>query len=132
MQAMRARRKAAGLKLVSTWQSTAPVPRGEYSSHRLLDARSLAMHALIARKIDRDPTLLRIARDNLARWERQRGDAAPAWLAEWREILKQPWPQIAALLTEQSENAIRLRQSTPFAGVLSEGERRRIYAAFRA
>ncbi len=126
---MRARRKAAGLKLVSTWQPT--TGGGEYSSHRLLDARSLAMHALIVSKIDRDAALLNIARNNLARWGRQRGDAAPAWLGEWIEILERPWPQIAALLTEQSEKAIRLRQSTPFAGVLTEPERKRIYAAFR-
>lgn len=132
MQAMRARRKAAGLKVVSTWQLTEHVARDEYSPHRILDARSLAMHVLIVRKIDRDRTLLGIARANIARWEKQRGDAVPWWLAEWRQILERPWLQIAALLTEQSENAIRLRQSTPFAGVLSEAERKRIYAAFRA
>jgi hypothetical protein len=35
------------------------------------------------------------------------------------------------LITELSENATRLRQSSPFAGVLSPVERRRIYEAFR-
>jgi hypothetical protein len=35
-------------------------------------------------------------------------------------------------VTEQSENAARLRQSSPFAGVLSPAERKRIYDAFRA
>lgn len=89
------------------------------------------MHALIVRKIDANPALLDVARDNLARWARQREGAEPAWLTEWQALLRQRWPVIAALLTEQSENAIRLRQSTPFAGVLSDQERTRIYDAFR-
>lgn len=89
------------------------------------------MHALIAAKIERDPSLLEIPMRNLERWERNSDDATPHWIAEWRNILQQPWPAIAALITEQSENAVRLRQSSPFAGVLTDEERRRIYAAFR-
>jgi hypothetical protein len=90
------------------------------------------MHAVIARKIERDPTLLQIARKNVQRWAAQRGTETPAWLTEWREILGQPWPNIAALITEPSENGARLRQSSPFAGVLTQQERWRIYEAFRA
>ena len=90
------------------------------------------MHALIARKIERDPKLLSIPRNNIERWSvRWKGDA-PAWFSEWKKLLKQPWPRIAALITEPSERAARLRQSSPFAGVLSNEERRRIYEAFRA
>jgi hypothetical protein len=98
----------------------------------LLEARSLAMHALIARKIERDPKLLEIARSNIERWSEQRQEDVPAWLNEWREILNEPWQNVAALITELSENAARLRQSSPFAGVLTNDERRRIYEAFRA
>lgn len=90
------------------------------------------MHAVIARKIERDPKLLEIARSNIERWSEQRQQDAPAWLNEWREILNQPWRNVAALITELSENAARLRQSSPFAGVLTNDERRRIYEAFRA
>ena len=90
------------------------------------------MHAVIARKIDRDPTLLEIPRRNLARWRKRWADAPPAWLEEWQALLERPWPQIGAQITEPSEQGARLRQSTPFAGVLSEAERERIYEAFRA
>jgi acyl-CoA reductase-like NAD-dependent aldehyde dehydrogenase len=90
------------------------------------------MHAVIARKIDRDPKLLQIARRNVERWSIQRKDERPAWLAEWSELLNQPWETIAALITEPSENGARLRQSSPFAGTLTPQERRRIYEAFRA
>lgn len=132
MNRMRERRRASGLKAVLTWVPKAARPASVASTHRIIEARSLAMHALIVRKIERDPRLLDVARRNVARWTARYGKSVPAWLEEWREILAWPWPGIAALLTEQSENAVRLRQSTPFAGVLTLAERRRIYEAFRA
>ena len=133
MRQYRARQKTAGLKAVASW-----VPRANsraaspFSSHRVLDARSLALHCLIAQKIMADPSLIKIARRNLAAWRRKASGAEPHYLAEWQRILSRPWPQVAGLITEQSENATRLRQSSPFAGVLSTVERRRIYDAFRA
>lgn len=102
-----------------------------YSSHRVAEARSLALHVAIARKIDRDPTLLELPKRNLARW-RARRDSPPAWIGEWQALLRRPWPEIAALITELSERAARLRQSSPFPGVLTQAERERIYEAFRA
>lgn len=114
------------------WVPAEPPAATTYSSHRLLEARSLAMHAVIARKIERDPKLLQIARSNVQRWREQRTEAQPAWLDEWRELLNQPWEEIAALITEPSENGARLRQSSPFAGILTNQERWRIYEAFRA
>jgi len=128
---MRERRKAAGLKPTVTWGAREP-NRAPYSGHRVLDARSLAMHALIAQKIERDRSLLSIPRNNLARWKKRWADEAPSWLDEWLRILRQPWPVVASLITELSENATRLRQSSPFAGVLTTSERKRIYEAFRA
>jgi hypothetical protein len=130
MQRMRQRRKAAGFRSMTTWQprNSTPAP---YSSHRLLEARSLALHAVIARKIERDPRLLDIARSNLKRWRARWDDTPPAWFKEWSGLMRRPWPEIAALITEPSERAARLRQSTPFAGVLTPKERARIYEAFR-
>ena len=132
MRRMRERRKAAGLKSVASWVPSMPAQRSVYSSHRLLDARSLAMHAVIAAKIARDPTLLAIPRRNLDRWSARWDKDTPAWFMKWRDILAQPWESIAALITEPGEEATRLRQSSPFAGVLTPVERKRIYEAFRA
>jgi hypothetical protein len=132
MRRLRERRKAAGLKPVVAWISREPEAQSAYSSHRLLEARSLAMHAVIARKIERDPKLLQIARSNVERWNTKRETDAPTWMKEWREILNQPWQNVAAFITEPSENAARLRQSSPFAGILTNQERWRIYEAFRA
>lgn len=132
MRRMRERRRAQGLKPVVAWVATRPTAASVYSSHRLLDARSLAMHAVMAQKIERDPSLLTIPRNNLARWRARWGGNAPRWFGEWLQIIARPWPEIAALITEPSENAARLRQSSPFAGVLTAAERKRIYDAFRA
>ena len=132
MRRLRERRKAAGLKAVVAWVPKESEKQPTYSSHCLLEARSLAMHALIARKIERDPTLLAIAHRNIERWSTRWKDSPPAWLKEWREVLRQPWQHVAALITEPSERGARVRQSSPFAGVLTSEERWRVYEAFRA
>lgn len=133
MRRYRARKKAAGLRPVIRWlQPEAAAAGMPFSTHRLLEARSLALHCSIAQKIARNPSLLNIARRNIEAWTRAAGKTVPPYLTEWRHILERPWPGVAALITEQSENAARLRQSSPFAGVLSGPERRRIYDAFRA
>lgn len=129
---MRAKRRAQGLKPTVKWVRAEPAAPTVYSPHRLLEARSLAMHAVIAEKIRRNPQLLDIARRNLDRWAARWGSDSPPWLYEWRRILERPWQEIAALISEPSEEGARLRQSTPFAGVLAPGERKRIHEAFRA
>lgn len=130
MRRMRARRNAAELKEVVSWVPSEAVVPQLYSAHRLAEARSIAMHALIAGKLACDPALLSKPRRNLENWS-ARWSHPPRWVDEWRRILDRPWPQIAALMTEPSERAARLRQSSPFAGVLTPEERLRIYDAFR-
>lgn len=132
MRRYRARKKAAGLKPVIQWlRPEDGAEGGSFSTHRLLEARSLALHCGIAQKIAQNPSLIDVARRNVGAWRRAAGRKIPRYLTEWRRILARPWPQVAALITEQSERAARLRQSSPFAGVLSAAERRRIYDAFR-
>jgi hypothetical protein len=132
MRRMRQRRKAAGLKAVVSWVPPEGAVRPSYSSHRLLEARSLAMHAVIAEKIQHNPRLLKVAHDNLERWRARWAEQPPTWYQEWNGIMQRSWPEIAAVMTEPSEEGARLRQSSPFAGVLSVAERRRIYEALRA
>ena len=132
MRRLRARRKAAGLKPVIEWRVAEPALVTVYSAHRLAEARSLAMHSVIARQLVRDPKVLDRARRNLARWRRARAEPLPRWMVEWRTVLERPRVEIAALISEPSEHGAQLRQSSPFAGALSEVQRRRIYDAFRA
>lgn len=132
MRAYRQRKRAAGLRRASGWVSAQTNAAVHYSDHRLRDARSLALHCKTAAKIAANPALLHVARRNLERWTEAAGIEAPRYLAEWRRILARPWPEIAAVMTGFDEHAIRLRQSSPFAGILTPEERRRIYEAFRA
>jgi len=132
MRAYRKRKRDAGLKSVRRWESADGSITGRYSDHRILDARSLAMHCRIAQKISRDPILLNKARENLSRWSAKIVGPKPRYFKEWEDILISPWPEIAEQITSMSEDATRLRSSSPFAGILDENEREQIYAAFRA
>ena len=98
MRRMRARRKAAGYREISRWVPK-QITGAAYSSHRLAEARSLAMHAAMAQKIEREPTLLDIPRENMERWRARWSDKPPPWWREWRALLQRPWPEIAALIT---------------------------------
>ena len=131
MRRLRARRKAAGLRPVVEWRVAEPGAVAPYSRHRLAEARSLAMHSVIAHRLVRDPSVLDRARRNLARWEKAQVIPRPAWLGEWRMLLSAPREELAALISEPSERGARLRQSSPFAGVLSRMQRKKIYDAFR-
>ncbi len=124
----RARRRAAGLRLVRQWRS----PVSTWSDHRVLEARSLALHVLAARRIVADPRLVARARATLQRWLDRYGERAPAALSEWQALLARPLPEMLARATELSEDAARLRQSSPLATLLRPAERRRVYDAFRA
>lgn len=99
---------------------------GLANGHDLLDERRRRIHMAIADEIDANPGLLGKATANLERWQRQRGHMERGYV-EWAAILERPWHEIAAVLRSESEHAIRLRQCSPFAGVLSERERMRIY-----
>jgi hypothetical protein len=100
-----------------------------HSDHSRLDERSLAMHQLIAAKVQANPALLDKARDNLRRWQASEGSPKLA-LAEWEQILSGPVTQVTQFLTDPSERATRLRQSSPFAGILTEAERGAIYESY--
>jgi hypothetical protein len=131
MRAYRKRKRDAGLKNVRRWEPDQSAPPGQYSDHRILDARSLAMHCKIAQKLSRDPKVLEKAKANLERWREKSVDSLPRYFSEWQEILRCPWLEIAEYITSMSEDATRLRSSSPFAGVLTADEREQIYAAFR-
>jgi hypothetical protein len=102
-----------------------------YSDHQRLDERSLALHRLVAQKLQDAPTLLDKARDNLRRWQQANGPPSLA-LVEWERIISGSVDQVVAVLVERSEKAARLRQSSPFCGILTEVERRIIYESYSA
>ncbi len=100
-------------------------------SHRRAELRSLAYHGEIAMRLATRPDLLARARQRVAAW-RAAGAAAPAEADAWAEVLAGDPPAVAAFLTEDSEHARALRQSSPFAGALAAADRWRLWRATRS
>ncbi len=99
--------------------------------HRLIDERSLAFDRLIAAKLSLDPALLDKARLNLSRWLETSDNRSVPDLPEWRRLLDGPLAEILALLESTDERATRLRQSSPFCGILTPAERLASIREFR-
>ena len=97
--------------------------------HRKLEERSLALHREIAQRIRRNSDLLTKVRERLSK-DISSGPfsiSVTDAMQEWLDLLKSSsLEQVLELLVDDSENARRLRQSTPFAGILTQEERRRI------
>lgn len=91
--------------------------------HRKAELRSLAYHCAVAQRLTKQ--VVSDAQHRLSRWERD-GRVHPTWAGEWHRVLAMPEPRIARVLCSDSERSRALRQSSPFAGVLSEQERRRV------
>lgn len=99
--------------------------RREPRSHRGPERMSLAYHRLLAERLT--PDVVEEARARLRRWERaDRID--PRWAREWHAVLGGSLNQIAQVIASDGGRARALRQTSPFAGMLTEHERRRLLA----
>jgi hypothetical protein len=98
------------------------------SGHSRASARSLAYHRVIARRLRRP--MVGEARHVLYRW-RDQGRIDSRYADRWEDILSEPLAEIRRTLVEESPDAADLRQNSPFAGMLSEAERRRIISEVR-
>ncbi|CAN5693053.1 hypothetical protein BH20VER1_BH20VER1_03790 [soil metagenome] len=98
--------------------------------HRQIDERSLAFDRVTAAKIEAAPELVEIAMANLERWLKTCSPAVRPALEEWQLLLSGPREQLLATLHGTDERAARLRQSTPFAGILTTEERTEIIRQF--
>jgi hypothetical protein len=85
--------------------------------------RSLAYHRAIAERLD--DSLVAEARDRVDRLATE-GHMHPTYAKRWREALALPVADLAAAIAADTQDARDLHQSSPFAGVLNEYERRRI------
>jgi hypothetical protein len=92
------------------------------SDHNRIDARNLAFHRLIAVKIAADPSIIVRAMD----WLRDEDLASYTATHEWADVLSWPVAKIIEFLNGDTEKLVRLCQSTPFLGVITEEERRSI------
>lgn len=100
-------------------------PRGNRGdiTHDRARTRSLVYHQAVARRLSK--LMVDEAWHVLFRW-REQGRIDRRYCDRWEQLLEQPLPQIRRALVEETQEADDLRQNSPFAGVLSEPERRRI------
>lgn len=89
---------------------------------------SLALGRAVARHLEADGEAVRaVAERNLNR-ARAEYDVEPQWIRQWQQLLDGPVEALIDVLTSPDEDARVLRQSSPFAGVLSSRERWAILA----
>ena len=86
---------------------------------------------VVAGKIDRDTRLLQVAIDNLERWAHMDEHVLPPALVEWQELIaRHTWPELCAILVQDTDEGRRLRNPGPFVGISSEEERTAILKAY--
>ena len=98
------------------------------TGHRQSEIIALAYHRLVASRLDR--LLVLDARRRLSRWAEQ-GRIAKRWSDEWERVLRLPHGEMRRAIAVDDERGRDLRQSSPFAGALSEPERRRVLELVR-
>ena len=110
-------------------------PEDRFCDHIRIEERSIALHRAIADRIRTNPRLMEKARENLQKYLdqfAQENSPAPKYLTEWQDILThRPREAVLEFLVSSGEKAGRLRQSSPFAGILTPKERWKIYEAYR-
>jgi len=94
--------------------------------------KALWLHRAVAGRLVRQPDrVLSKTRTNLAHLQAVHPNGAAArWLARWQVVLDSGTEAVLDALTSRTPLAIELRQNSPFAGVLTEAERRDVLAAF--
>ena len=108
----------------------APAGRGAQQRARR-ERRSLAIAAATAAAVERDfAAARRLAEENLDRAAALVGDnVANEWIEGWRRALDRGPSALRRTLLDTSEHGHDMRQMSPFAGLLSEGERAAALAA---
>jgi hypothetical protein len=93
-------------------------------SHDEHDARSRRLALAIATKIKRDPGLIGLAEDRIKRRAEKASAGERRELTEWMRLLStMSSARLRKFLLEDSERAVRLRQSLPALNFLSPAER---------
>ncbi len=81
------------------------------------------MHALVAAKIRANPAFFNHVKITLARWRTIVSASSQAYLIEWESLVNEGLELSLAMAAENSQRADALRQSSQFAGILTNAER---------
>ncbi|MHB1635608.1 MULTISPECIES: hypothetical protein [Acidiferrobacter] len=74
-----------------------------------------------------NPAMLDRARANIARWKQQPGWSGPRDLDVWSAILAGPLEGVLSAMVARTEEGDRLRQSSPFCGIITQARRMEIF-----
>ncbi len=96
--------------------------------HRRAELRSLAYHRALASRLRRP--MLEEALHTIWQW-RDAETIDSRYAERWEEILRRPVPEVRRRIGEDTPAARDLRQTSPFAGMLSEAERHAILEQVR-
>lgn len=115
---LRERRARIAERSTVTGAGKQPVDGG---GHRAAELHGLAYHEVVAGRLD--DSLVADATVRLQRW-RNEGRIHPRYASAWEALLAGPRAPLVHALRADDDQAAALRQSSPFAGVLDERERR--------
>lgn len=99
------------------------VGASDSEGHGRAERRSLAYHRALARRLRRP--MVDDALRLLWKW-REQGRVDARYADSWEQLLRRPVSEVRQVIGEDTQRARDLRQNSPFAGMLSEAERRRI------
>jgi excisionase family DNA binding protein len=96
--------------------------------------KALWLHRAVAGRLVTDPdeVLAKAAANHERLRQVHPRGMTTMWLDRWRSVLDSGVEAVLDVLTSRSADAVELRQNSPFAGVLSEAERKAVLAAFSA
>jgi len=97
------------------------------------EEKSLWLHRALLGHLMLEPgTVLEAARTNIRNWKsRQRTDSmATRYLEQWEQVIDGGIDGIVAVLTGLDRTSIELRQNSPFAGTLTDMERKQALRSF--
>ncbi|MDP1590289.1 MAG: hypothetical protein Q8M07_21225 [Prosthecobacter sp.] len=115
--------------MVSSIIEPASPPHPLLWSQEFINALALARHREIARMIEANVSILGTARANAERWlasgNYDEGEAAS--VREWLPMLEESrLDELMEVLTSESETATRMRQSSPFTGIIPKAAYRNL------
>jgi len=90
--------------------------------HECNERFSLFLHRELVRAVEQDPGVLARARRTILRWQTMHGHRVGAW-DEWLKLLDAGPQAVIRVMLDEGENATRLRQSSPFAGIIPNRRR---------
>lgn len=117
--------EALGAQLILTITNEHDRPGSVAPFERREDRVTYELHRAVAKKLVDDPErVLEVVPANIAMLRQQvRGDLAQQWLDQWETASRGPVRELIRLMLGEDSNSKDLRQTSPFAGVLTQQER---------